>query len=83
MTPAVMAHEVVSGALAGAGEAREGDAENAGAQDAVGAAGKTLPVERPIERARVNAVVWVDRACGCQAGADGKSRVLREDGGHL
>lgn len=44
MTPAVMAHEVVSGALAGAGEPREGDAQNAGAQDAVGAAGKTLPV---------------------------------------
>ncbi len=43
MTPAVMAHEVVSGALAGPREPREGDAEHSGAQNAVGAAGKTLP----------------------------------------
>ncbi len=83
MTPAVMAHEVVSGALAGPGEPREGDAEHGGAQNAVGAAGKTLSVQRPVERACVNAVVWIHWACGCQAGADGKGRVLRVDCSHI
>lgn len=59
VTPAVVAHEVVSGALAGPGEPREGDAEHGGAQNAVGAAGKPLAIQRPVQRACVNAVVWI------------------------
>lgn len=76
MAAAAVTHQVVSGALARAAQVAQCDAEDAGAEHAVGVAGEPPAVQRPVERAGVQAVVRAHRTRGGQAGADPKSRVL-------
>lgn len=83
MAPAVVTHQVVPGLLPRAVEVDQGDAQCGGAQDAVGAAGKAFPVERPVQRAGVDPQFGADGAGGRKAGADGARRVLGKDGRHL
>lgn len=75
--PAAVTHQVVPRALARAAQVAQRNAEHAGTEHAVGVAGKPSAVQRPVERAGVQAVVSTDRTRGRQAGADPKGRVLR------
>lgn len=81
MPATAVTHQVVARALTRATQVTQRDAEDAGAEHAVGAAGKPSAVQRPVERAGVQAVVRADRTCGGQAGADLEGRVLRVHAG--
>lgn len=82
MPPAAVAHQVVAWLLTRAAQVAQRDAEDAGTEHAVGVAGNPSAVQRPVERAGVQAVVRSDRTRGGQAGADPKGRILRMHAGH-
>lgn len=79
----VVADQVVSGGLPGGIEPRQGHAEVGWAQDPVQRAGQWLTVQRPEQRAGVDAQVRVDPAAGCQVGAHAQDGVLGVDDGHV
>lgn len=74
-----MADQVVSRLLLGAVEAVKGDAQGAGAHHLIGAAGQTLPIQSPVQRAGMQARLRAQRARGRQTGADTQDRILGED----
>lgn len=79
----VVADQVVSGSLPGGVEPRQRHAEVGRAQDPVQRAGQRLTVQRPEQRAGVDAQVRVDPAAGCQVGAHAQDGVLGVDDGHV
>lgn len=72
-------HQVVSRLLLGALQAAKGDAQGIRGHQAVGADGHTHPVQRPVQRAGVEARLGSQRARGRQAGADEQDGILRGD----
>lgn len=79
----VVADQVVAGCLPGGVEARQRHAEVGRAQHAVQRAGQRLAVERPKQRAGVDAEVGVDPAAGRQVGAHAQDGVLGVDHGYV
>lgn len=79
----VVANQVVARRLPGGVESRQSHAEVGGAQHAGQRARQRLAVERPEERAGVDAQVGVDPAAGRQVGAHAQDRVLGVDHGHV
>lgn len=75
----VVADQVVPGRLPGGVEPRQGHAEVGRAQHPVQRAGQRLTVQRPEQRAGVDAKVGVDPAAGCQVGAHAQDGVLGVD----
>ena len=74
-----VAHQVVSRLLPGAAQVAEGDADGAGTEDAVGAAGHPRPVQRPEQRASVEVHPRAQGAGRCERGAHQQHGVLRGD----
>lgn len=74
-----MTHEVVSRLLPGAVEAVKGDTQHVRTHYAVGAAGQTHPVQRPVQRAGEEAELRAQRARSCETGANTEDRILRGD----
>lgn len=79
----VVADQVVAGRLPGGVEPRQRHAQVGRAQHPVQRAGQRLTVERPEQRAGVDAEVRVDPAAGCQVGAHVQDGVLGVDYGHV
>lgn len=79
MSLVVVTHQVVSGGLPGGVESGQRHAEVGRAQHSVEGAGQLLAVERPEQRARVDAEFGVDPAAGGQVGPHAKDGVLGVD----
>lgn len=79
----VVADQVVPGRLPGGVEAGQRHAEVGRAQHAVHGAGELLAVERPEQRAGVDAQVGVDPAAGGQIGPHVEDGVLGVDDGYI
>lgn len=62
--PATVTHQVVSRTLTRAAQVAQSDAEDTGAEHAIGVAGKPSTIQRPVERAGMQAVVGADRTRG-------------------
>lgn len=83
MSLVVVTHQVVPGLLPGRVESSQRHAEVGRAQHSVQGAGQLLAVERPEQRAGVDAEVGVHPAAGGQVGAHAKDGVLRVDDGYI
>lgn len=79
MSLVVVTHQVVPGRLPGGIEPGQRHAEVGGAQHSVQGAGQLLTVERPEQRAGVDAEVGVDPAAGGQVGPHAEDGVLGVD----
>lgn len=79
MTLVVVTDQVVTGCLPGSVESGQRHAEVGRVQDSVQGAGQLLAVERPEQRAGVDAQVRVDPAAGRQVGSHAKDGVLGVD----
>lgn len=76
-------HQVVSRLLLGAAQVPQGDAEGAVTQHRRAAAGHTLPVQRPVQRAGGHAHLGAQGAPGRHSGADEENRILGRHQGHV
>lgn len=76
MSFVVVADQVVPRRLPGGVEPDQRQAEVARAQHSVEGAGHLLAIQRPEQRAGVDAEVRVDPAAGCQVGAHAEHGVL-------
>lgn len=79
----VVANQVVARRLPGGVESRQRDTEVGRAQHAVQRAWQRLSVQRPEQRAGVDAQVGVDPAAGRQVGAHVQDGVLGVDRGYV
>lgn len=79
----VVTNQVVSGGLPGSVESGQRHAEVGRAQNSVRGAGEGLTVERPEQRAGMDAEVGVDPAAGGQVGPHSKHWVLGVDDGDI
>lgn len=75
----VVTDEVVTGRLPGRVESRQRHTEVGRAQHSVEGGGQLLAVQRPEQRAGMDAEVGVDPAADCQVGSHAKHRVLGVD----
>lgn len=75
----VVTDQVVAGCLPGGVEPGQRHTEVGGAEDSVHGAGQRLTVERPEQRAGVDAEVGVDPAAGGQRGPHAQDGVLGID----
>lgn len=79
----VVANQVVARRLPGGVESRQRDTEVGRAQHSVQRTWQRLSVQRPEQRAGVDAQVRVDPAAGCQVGAHVQDGVLGVDHGYV
>lgn len=79
----VVTHQVIAGRLPGGVESGQRHTEVGRAQHSVQGAGQLLTVERPEQRAGVDAEVGVDPAAGRQVGPHAEDGVLRVDDCHI
>lgn len=79
MALVVVTNQVVAGRLLGGVESGQSDAEVGRAQHSVQGAGQLLTIQRPEQRAGVDAKVGVDPAAGGQVRPHAKDGVLGVD----
>lgn len=74
-----MTHQVVPRLLLGAVHVVEGDTQGVRGHHTVGADGQAHPIQRPVQRAGVEAKLRAQCTRGCQTGADMQDGILRGD----